>query len=197
MATEKRWLRGTVIALLALGVLVTAWGLVLRHRGLADIVAATVPPLTVSSPAVPDNGTIPDRFTCTGEGTSPPLSIAAVPAATKSLAILADDADAPLGFVHWIAFNIPPDLLQIPEAAGSVPPLLHGGIGGVNDFGANTYAGPCPPAGIHRYRFHIYALDTVLSLPAGATKQQLSAAASSHILAEGIVTGRYSHSPGP
>jgi Raf kinase inhibitor-like YbhB/YbcL family protein len=186
-----------MIALLSLVALVTAWGLVLRHRGLADIVAGPVPPLSVSSPAIPDNGRIPDRFTCTGAGTSPPLSIAAVPPATKSLAIMADDADAPLGFVHWIAFGMPPDLLQIPEGAGSAPALLHGGIGGANDFGANTYAGPCPPAGTHRYRFHIYALDTVLSLPAGATKQQLSAAASSHVLAEGTLTANYSRSPGP
>ncbi len=194
---RKRWLAGTMIALLSFVALVTAWTLVLRHRGLADIVTGPVPPLTVSSPAIPDNGTIPDRFTCKGAGTSPPLSIAAVPPATKSLAIMADDADAPLGFVHWIAFNIPPDLLQIPEGAASAPALLRGGTGGVNDFGANTYAGPCPPVGTHRYRFRIYALDTVLSLPAGATKQQLSAAASSHVLAEGILTAKYSRSPAP
>jgi Raf kinase inhibitor-like YbhB/YbcL family protein len=197
MASNKRWLAATMIALLSLVVLVTAWGFVIRYRGLADIVSGPVSPLPVSSPAIADKGIIPDRFTCKGAGTSPPLSIAAVPPATKSLAIMTDDADAPLGFVHWIAFNIPPDLLQIPEGAGSAPALLHGGLGGVNDFGANTYAGPCPPTGTHRYRFHIYALDTVLSLPAGATKQQLSAAASGHILAEGTLTGRYGHGAEP
>ncbi len=194
---RKRWLAGTMIALLSLAALVTAWGFVLRHRGLADIVTGPVPPLTVSSPAIPDSGRIPDRFTCKGAGTSPSLSIVAVPPATKSLAIMADDADAPLGFVHWIAFNIPPDLLQIPEGAGSAPALLRGGISGVNDFGANAYAGPCPPVGTHRYRFHIYALDTLLSLPAGATKTQLSAAASGHILAEGTLTGKYNRAAGP
>jgi Raf kinase inhibitor-like YbhB/YbcL family protein len=209
MAVTNRWLGGMAIAFVSVVTLVAAWTLVLRHRGLADIVAGPVPPLMVSSPAFLDNGTIPGRFTCqaagndagkngAGEaGTSPPLMIAAVPPATKTLAIMADDADAPLGFVHWIAFNIAPDLLQIPEGAGSAPALLHGGINGVNDFGSNTYAGPCPPAGTHHYRFHIYALDALLSLPAGATKQQLSAAASGHILAEGTLTAVYSRSPGP
>jgi Raf kinase inhibitor-like YbhB/YbcL family protein len=209
MAVNNRWLAGTGIAFVSVVTLVTAWTLVLRHRGLADIVAGPVPPLIVRSPAFLDNGTIPDRFTCqaagsaagksgVGEaGTSPPLMIAAVPPATKTLAIMADDADAPLGFVHWIAFNIPPDLLQIPEGAGSAPALQRGGISGVNDFGSSAYAGPCPPAGTHHYRFHIYALDTQLSLPAGATKQQLSAAASGHVIAEGVLTGTYSRPPQP
>ena len=157
MALNSRWLAGTAIAFVSVVTLVTAWTLVLRHRGLADIVTRPVPPLTVSSPAFVDNGTIPGRFTCqaaerngVGEaGTSPPLAIAAVPPATKTLAIIADDADAPLGFVHWIAFNIPPDLLLIPVGAGSAPALLHGGLTGGNDFGSNTYMRPSSPAHGH------------------------------------------------
>jgi Raf kinase inhibitor-like YbhB/YbcL family protein len=140
---------------------------------------------------------IPAQFTCKGAGMSPPLTISGLPAGTKSLAILADDADAPLGFVHWIAFNLPPDLLQIAEGAGSAPGQLRGGLGGANDFGTNTYAGPCPPTGTHRYRFHVYAVDMVLPLHEGATKQQLSAAATNHVLAEGTLTGKYSRRPEP
>jgi Raf kinase inhibitor-like YbhB/YbcL family protein len=195
MATRRRWLTWTLIVLATVILPATAWVLVLRQRGLADIIAGPVATLTVSSPGIPDGGMIPAQFTCKGAGMSPPLTIAGLPAATRSLAIMADDADAPLGFVHWIAFNLPPDLLQIPEGAGSAPGQLRGGLGGANDFGTNTYAGPCPPTGTHRYRFHVYALDMELPLREGATKQQLSAAATNHVLAEGTLTGKYGRRP--
>jgi Raf kinase inhibitor-like YbhB/YbcL family protein len=197
MATKRRWLTWTLIVLAAVILPATAWVLVLRQRGLEDIIPGPVATLTVSSPSIPESGMIPAQFTCKGAGMSPPLTISGLPAGTKSLAILADDADAPLGFVHWIAFNLPPDLLQIPEGAGSAPGQLRGGLGGANDFGTNTYAGPCPPTGTHRYRFHVYAVDMVLPLHEGATKQQLSAAATNHVLAEGTLTGKYSRRPEP
>ena len=199
MATSKRWFTWTVIVVAAILIPATAWVLVLRHRGLADITSGPVPTLAVTSPNISDNGSIPAQFTCTGAGVSPPLTIGppSPPPSTKSLAIMADDADAPLGFVHWIAFNIPPDLLQIPEGAGSASGQLHGGLGGANDFGTNTYAGPCPPNGTHQYRFHVYALDTMLPLTEGATKQDLAHAAANHVVAEGTLTARYGRHTDP
>lgn len=140
--------------------------------------------LKISSEAFGDNEMIPPKYTCDGINVSPPLSIGHLPLQAKSLAIIADDPDAPAGtWVHWVAWNIP--------CTHHLEENKVHGTEGKNDFGINGYGGPCPPSGMHRYFFKIYALDTLLQLPANAGKTQLEKAMSNHIIAFGELTGLY------
>ncbi len=138
-------------------------------------------------------GRIPPHYTCDGDDVSPPLSWSGIPEGTKSLALIADDPDAPRGtWVHWVLYNLPPDLSDLPEDVRRDRELPNGARQGTNDFQRIGYGGPCPPGGRHRYFFKLYALDTVLDLDPGATKEQLLRAMDGHVLAEAEVMGTYS-----
>jgi Raf kinase inhibitor-like YbhB/YbcL family protein len=148
--------------------------------------------LDVSSAAFASMKPIPSRYTCDGENVSPPIRWGAVPPATKSIALLCDDPDAPVGtWVHWVAYDISPSIDSLPENVAAVAAPVSGGKQGKNDFGKLGYGGPCPPGGTHRYFFKVYALDTVLNLPAGKTKKDLEKAMHGHVLAQGELTGVY------
>ena len=148
--------------------------------------------MQVTSPAFKQSDMIPDRYTCKGEDLSPALRWAGVPSGTKSLALIFDDPDAPMGtWVHWIIYNIPADSAGLPENVPAANPVKGGGIQGANSWGRIGYGGPCPPSGTHRYFFRLYALDTMLDLKPGATKSQLLKTMEGHILAEGELMGRY------
>jgi Raf kinase inhibitor-like YbhB/YbcL family protein len=124
---------------------------------------------------------------------SPPLHWSGAPENTKSLALLCEDPDAPSGmWVHWVLFNVPPGTAELAEAIPTEPSLPSGARQGKNDFGKIGYGGPKPPQGqTHRYYFRIYALDTVLDLKEGASRQQLLDAIKGHILAVGVLMGKY------
>ena len=140
--------------------------------------------LNVSSPAFKDADFIPTKYTCDGQNVNPSLDIGKIPAEAKSLAIIADDPDAPLGtWVHWVAWNIPVTH-HIKEND------VHGEEG-LNDFQTRGYRGPCPPSGIHQYFFKVYALDDLLALPGHTTKYQLEKAMSEHIIGFGELVGLY------
>ncbi len=143
--------------------------------------------LEVTSPAFEPESRIPKKYTCDGEDVSPPLMWSGVPAEAKSLALIVDDPDAPMGtWVHWVLYDLPPDLDSLPEGARGM------GKEGVNDFRKTGYGGPCPPRGSeHRYFFKVYALDTVTNLKSGATKRDLENAMRGHILAQGQLIGIY------
>lgn len=149
--------------------------------------------MKLSSPAFGHNSNIPSKYTCDGKNINPPLTITNVPPSTKSLVLIMDDPDIPL-FVkekfniqiwdHWIVFNIAPTTTEIKE--DSLP-----GIAGKSTNGMNSYGGPCPPDGEHRYFFKLYALDTMLNLKAGATQREVEIAMSGHILERAELVGRY------
>lgn len=141
--------------------------------------------MKLSSPAFQSDATIPSQYTCAGEGISPPLAIAAVPNGTTSLVLIMDDPDAPGArpFVHWLAWNIDPTMTTIEE--GSEP----NGILGLTDYGTVGFGPPCPPDRQHRYVFTLYALDTLLTLPEGSTKEHLLAAMQGHILDQTELVG--------
>ncbi len=147
----------------------------------------------LTSPAFEQGGGIPARYTCAGENVSPPLEWGEVPEGAKSLALICDDPDAPRGtFVHWVIFNIPPSAKGLAEGIPKEPELSDGSIQGRNDFGEIGYGGPCPPPGpAHRYFFKLYALDTKLDLPPGATKAQVLQAMQGHVLAQTELMGRF------
>jgi len=149
--------------------------------------------IKITSAAFEEGEMIPAKYTCDQEDVSPPLAWDSVPEGTKTLALICDDPDAPMGtWVHWVLFNLPAGANGLSE---NVPPereLDNGGRQGTNDFGRIGYGGPCPPGGTHRYYFKLYALDTALDLEAGARKPQLLEAMEGHILAEGQLMGKYS-----
>jgi Raf kinase inhibitor-like YbhB/YbcL family protein len=136
------------------------------------------------SSAFRDGKAIPIQYTCDGANISPPLRWGGIPKNSQSLAIICEDPDAPSGvFVHWVIFNLPPIVADLPEAAPTTEELAESGaIQGMNDFNNIGYDGPCPPPGSkpHRYFFHLYALDTKLRLQAGATKQEFERAAGTY-----------------
>lgn len=146
----------------------------------------------LTSPAFAEGGTIPNPFTCEGRDVSPLLHWSNPPEGTQSFALICDDPDAPVGtWVHWVLFNLPPD---ISELHAEIPPkktLKNNARHGKNDFGKFGYGGPCPPGGTHRYFFKLYALDTVINLESGITKAQLLEAMKGHILDEGQLMGKY------
>ncbi|GAB6135613.1 YbhB/YbcL family Raf kinase inhibitor-like protein [Thermococcus prieurii] len=155
----------------------------------------TTAPKTLEVGSVFHNGSyIPVKFTCDGEDINPPIFIGNISEKAKSLVIIVDDPDAPAGtFTHWIAWNIPP-VGEIPEAVPKVGevekpiPMVQGR----NDFGRIGYGGPCPPRGsVHHYHFKVYALDTTLNLPPGATRKELEKAMEGHVIQWGELVGLY------
>ncbi len=148
--------------------------------------------ISVSSPAFQEGGMIPSKYTCDGQDISPAFKWTDVPEPTKSIALISDDPDAPMGtWVHWVMWNIPPNVHELAENVPPDPELPDGSRQGITDFGRPGYGGPCPPSGTHRYYFKIYALDTMLDLPSNTDKADLLKAMKGHILAEGQLLGKY------
>ncbi len=153
--------------------------------------------LDLLSDNFPPGGWIPREHTGEGDDLSPPLRWSDVPEGVGAFALLLEDPDAPPGlWIHWVLFNLPPQLRALPAG---VPPLaqldnsaLHGACWGVDRFERQGYAGPLPPPGpAHRYHFRLFALDAPLPLPAGATAAAVRAAMAGHTLAEATLTGLY------
>ena len=147
--------------------------------------------LAVLSAAFAMGAAIPDRYACAPF--SPPLSWSEVPADTQSIAVLCDDPDAPAGdWVHWVLFNLAPDVRELPENVARNAALPGGAVQGMNDYGRNGYDGPCPPPGqTHRYHYKVFALDARLALDARARKADLMKAMHGHVLAQGELVGTY------
>jgi Raf kinase inhibitor-like YbhB/YbcL family protein len=152
--------------------------------------------ILLTSPAFRPNEMLPARYTCDGENFSPALVWDAPPAAARSFVLLVEDPDAPgktprNPFVHWVVYDLPSTLRQLPEKLPAQPFLAIGGIQGRNDFGQYGYGGACPPSGTHRYLFKLYALDQFLDLPPGTTRAQVVEAMKGHIVAGAELTGQY------
>jgi Raf kinase inhibitor-like YbhB/YbcL family protein len=152
--------------------------------------------LIVTSRAFHD-GMIPDFYAKKGGDHSPPISISGVDERAKTFAIIALDPDIPIPFMtftHWVVYNIPADVAEIPENVphGGTIPSLGNAMQGRNGMGGMGYMGPNPPFGTHTYRFLVYALDEFLDLKAGASRKRLEQAMKGHVLQTGILTGSYS-----
>lgn len=143
--------------------------------------------MKIQSNAFIHNSKIPPLYTCDGEGVRPPLNISDIPEATKSLAIVVDDPDAPSrNFVHWLVWNIDPITVEIKSDT-----LPQGAVEGYNDARKIGWFVPCPPTGTHHYNFSIYALDFILDIPNISTKQELVEAMKGHILGGDTLVGLY------
>jgi Raf kinase inhibitor-like YbhB/YbcL family protein len=149
----------------------------------------------LTSSAFTEGGSIPARYTCEGDDTSPPLAWSGAPAGTRSFAIIVDDPDAPdpahpkMTYVHWVAYNIPANVAQLSEGAGKGA-MPAGTAEGLNDWKKAEFGGPCPPIGTHRYFFKLSALDTTLHL-SKPTKPELENAMKGHVLGTAQLMGTY------
>ena len=140
--------------------------------------------LEVTSPAFRPGAMIPRKYTCEGEDINPPIDIGELPPSTRSLAVVADDPDAPSGtWLHWLVWNI---TVTHHIHENEVP-----GDQGVNDFGRSDYGGPCPPDREHRYYFKLYALDSRLNIPDTSEIDVLENAIEHHVIEEAELLGRY------
>jgi len=139
--------------------------------------------MQIKSNAFEDSEMIPAKFTCQGEDINPQLSIEDIPENAKSLALIIDDPDAPVDtWIHWLVKDIPVDVKEITE--NSIP-----GTQVLNSFGKEDYGGPCPPSGVHRYFFKLYALD-VKTFEA-SSKKEFYDKVEEHKIEETILMGKY------
>lgn len=149
--------------------------------------------IKLTSSAFEEEAMIPAKYTCDGKDISPPLVWQGVPNEAETLALIVDDPDAPgKTWVHWVAYNIPADVTELPENYPPLEKAENGMMQGKNDFKKIGYGGPCPPSGTHRYYFKLYALSETLNLEPGATKQELLNAMEGKVVAETSLMGKYS-----
>ncbi|MBM2852539.1 MAG: Phospholipid-binding protein [Candidatus Nitrosotenuis sp.] len=134
-----------------------------------------------------NNGKIPKKYTCDGANVSPPLKISNIPKNAKSMALILDDPDAPSGtFTHWVVWGISPKKTHLGEGEKK------GFIEGATGLGKPGYVGPCPPSGVHRYFFKLYALDFPVDISTKSNKQELITAMQNHIIQTATLTAKYS-----
>ncbi len=163
-----------------------------NNDGISKMIVGKKAKIGVTSTAFKQGGMIPVQYSCAGENISPPLAWDNIPNGTKSIALICDDPDAPMGtWVHWVIFNMPANTTGLSEDISSQKSLRNGAIQGLNDFHRLGYGGPCPPRGTHRYYFKVYALDTLVDLSPGATKAQLLEAMEGHVVADGQLMGKF------
>lgn len=153
---------------------------------------STPVPFELHTSAFGEGEVIPADYACTGEDLSPELTWGAPPTGTQSYVLLFDDPDA-FGWVHWLLFNLPPELRGVPEGVEDGAGLPDGSLQGATSWGTRGYRGPCPPAGTpHTYVFTLYALDALLSLDVGADVDAVQLAMDGHVLAQIQYTGEFS-----
>jgi Raf kinase inhibitor-like YbhB/YbcL family protein len=143
--------------------------------------------LSLTSPAFNHMGEIPKKYTCQGENINPPLRISGVSQEAKSLVLIMEDPDAPIGTVtHWIICHLDPKITEIPEES-----RLDGAIVGKNMMRKNKYMGPCPPKGKHRYFFKLFVVDDKLPLDSKSHKKKVLKAMESHVIQQTELIGTY------
>ncbi|HWD18937.1 MAG TPA: YbhB/YbcL family Raf kinase inhibitor-like protein [Verrucomicrobiae bacterium] len=143
--------------------------------------------MKISSPVFHHGESIPEEYSREADDKNPPLTISDVPEEAQSLTLIMDDPDAPGGtFTHWVLFNIAPTTTNLHE---DVTPIVM--KTGDNDYGESGYGGPKPPSGEHRYYFKLYALNTKLPLPRGATRSEVEGAMKGHVLEQATLMGRF------
>jgi Raf kinase inhibitor-like YbhB/YbcL family protein len=145
--------------------------------------------LQLTSSAFLDQQPLSTRYTCEGDEVSPPLRWSQLPARTRSLVLIVDDAESGQVFTHWLLYDLPPSSMLAEGVKSTHLPL--GARQARNDAATTTYHGPCPTSGRQRYHFKLYALDTTLPDLDTPTRPQLETAMQGHILATGELVGTY------
>lgn len=144
--------------------------------------------MEIKSTAFTNEQPIPQQFTCYGDNISPPLTITNVPASSQSLALWVHDPDAPKGdFTHWIVWNINPQTTHILQDQVPID-----AVEGVTSFGTTGYGGPCPPSGMHRYIFELFALGATLNMPPNSLARDVYSALQTHTVTHATLMGTVS-----
>ena len=151
---------------------------------------------TLTSPSFVGGTPIPVRHTCDGENLSPPLAWSGAPAGTRTFVLIDADPDVRKvgGFVHWVLYNVPGSVLDLPEGLPKKPhPAQVAGVAqGTNDFGKLGFEGSCPPPGApHHYHFTLFAVDAALPLEPGASRDDVRKAMTGHVLGQAELIGLY------
>ncbi len=180
-----------MVIVLTVAIAVTA---ICQQENITIIEEPEMQTIDIKTSAFSEGEIIPVKYTCDSLDVSVPLVWSAPPEGTVSFALICDDPDAPMGtWVHWVLFNIPANITELPEGISIADDSsFASAVEGKNDFGKTEYGGPCPPRGpAHRYYFKIYALDTMLDLDKKADKADVEKAMKGHILAQGQIMGKY------
>jgi len=189
MGRLSQTLSGLILSIITQFVLLTPYVLAVNFPTNLNNKTQEKQPMKLESTSFTHNGYIPRQHTGEGTDLSPPLSWTNVPVGTRSLALICDDPDAPMGtWDHWILYHISSTLDHIEEGGKNLPSDIRLGK---NSWGKLAYGGPMPPSGTHHYHFTLYALNTELELQKGATKDELKKAMMGHIIEETTLTGLY------
>ena len=147
--------------------------------------------MKLTSPAFNDGSIIPKKYGYKYENINPPIKIENIPENTKSLVLIMDDPDALLAvgkvWIHWTLWNISPNISEIKE--NSIPV---NSVQGLTDFGEIGYGGPAPPDKEHTYIFRLYAIDSIIELDEGSSKNKIDEEIKNHVISETILTGKFS-----
>jgi Raf kinase inhibitor-like YbhB/YbcL family protein len=181
----------------ALALLMVAGLLPVAAQQGAPPAAPPGPQFLMSSPAYSDGGEIPVKYSCSAKpsAVSPALEWTNVPKGATSFTLIFHDPDAHPGkgmsdVTHWIVWNIPATVTQLPEGVAASPKMDDGAIQGKNIRGVNGYQGPCPPPGKpHHYTFELYVLDTTLDLGPDASRADVLKAMDGHIIGKAVYVG--------
>ncbi|MDY6918496.1 MAG: YbhB/YbcL family Raf kinase inhibitor-like protein [Chloroflexota bacterium] len=154
--------------------------------------------LALKSTAFEHGQMMPSECTCDGDNVSPDLSWEGAPEEANTFVIIAEDRDIPmqalhlLAWVHWVVYDIPPDVTSLPGGLPSNEVLDNGARQGMTSFKRVGYSGPCPPFGTHRYYFRLYAVDSPIGIePRHATRKRVLRALQGHVVGYGELMGRY------
>lgn len=149
---------------------------------------------TILSEAIRENKQIPAIYTAiNGKEISPPLKWFNPPELTMSYVLICEDIDAPIigKITHWILYNIPSNIKEIPEDIPEGKWLNDGIIQGRNFYLKNSYMGPNPPFGRHRYVFSIYAMDCILNGKKVLSKRQILKKIKSNCIGKAQLTATF------
>jgi Raf kinase inhibitor-like YbhB/YbcL family protein len=157
-------------------------------------------PFELRTDAIDSRGFFDPRYSCDFDNSSPELRWSGEPEGCAGYALIAEDPDArdphasgDAPFIHWIVYNIPPQVHHLPAGIPAQETLPNGIHQGVSSFGKLGFGGPCPPPGDppHRYVFRLHALRMLPRLETRASRAQVLAAIEGLVLATAELTGRY------
>jgi Raf kinase inhibitor-like YbhB/YbcL family protein len=186
------------IIFIFVGVLLVIIGLIIYLKVVNQDYVTPKENLTVISDTFENGEILPVQYTGYGEDISPNIELESIDPKGKSIAIIMDDLDAPIGVLnHWVIWNIPVKYMSIPSGVErkTIVESLDGAIQGMNGYGGkHYYRGPKPPSGTHRYIFKVYVLDKMLSIDEDSKKRDFQKAIEGHILQYGTIEANVSHS---